>query len=126
MRAAQQPRQGVVSSWGAHRRSQGQGPCEGSVPSRLQNMRVCLCVSLCICVHTSLSVCMRVPVCACTAPQVVLVVKRLPASVEGLRGVGFIPGLGRSPGRGQGSPLQHSCLESPMGRGAGGLQSMGS
>ena len=30
----------------------------------------------------------------------------------------FIPGLGRSPGGGQGNPLQYSCLESPMDRGA--------
>ena len=29
-----------------------------------------------------------------------------------------IPGSGRLPGRGNGSPLQHSCLESPMDRGA--------
>ena len=35
---------------------------------------------------------------------------------------GSIPGLGRSPGEGNGNPLQHSCLENPMGR----LQSMGS
>ena len=31
---------------------------------------------------------------------------------------GLIPGLGRSPGEGNGSPLQHSCLESPMDGGA--------
>ena len=29
-----------------------------------------------------------------------------------------IPGLGRSPGKGNVSPLQHSCLENPMDRGA--------
>ena len=28
------------------------------------------------------------------------------------------PGLGRSPGKGNGNPLQHSCLENPMNRGA--------
>ena len=33
--------------------------------------------------------------------------------------VGWIPGLGRSPGGGHGNPLQYSCLENPMGRGAG-------
>ena len=32
--------------------------------------------------------------------------------------VGSIPGLGRSPGGGLGSPLQYSCLENPKGRGA--------
>ena len=31
---------------------------------------------------------------------------------------GLIPGLGRSPGEGNGSPLQYSCLENPMDRGA--------
>jgi len=32
--------------------------------------------------------------------------------------LGLIPGLGRSPREGNGSPLQYSCLENPMGRGA--------
>ena len=32
--------------------------------------------------------------------------------------LGLIPGLERSPGEGNGSPLQYSCLESPMDRGA--------
>ena len=32
--------------------------------------------------------------------------------------LGLIPGLGRSPGEGNGYPLQYSCLENPMGRGA--------
>ena len=31
---------------------------------------------------------------------------------------GSIPGPGRSPGEGNGNPLQYSCLENPMGRGA--------
>ena len=31
---------------------------------------------------------------------------------------GSIPGLGRSPGGGNGNPLQHSCLKNPMDRGA--------
>ena len=31
---------------------------------------------------------------------------------------GSIPGSGRSPGEGNGNPLQHSCLENPMDRGA--------
>ena len=31
---------------------------------------------------------------------------------------GAIPGFGRSPGEGNGNPLQHSCLENPMDRGA--------
>ena len=32
--------------------------------------------------------------------------------------LGSIPGSGRSPGEGNGSPLQYFCLEDPMGRGA--------
>ena len=32
--------------------------------------------------------------------------------------LGLIPGLERSPGGGHGNPLQHSCLESPIDRGA--------
>ena len=40
---------------------------------------------------------------------------------------GLIPGLGRSPGGGNGNPLQYSCLEDPMDRGAWqAIQSMGS
>ena len=30
---------------------------------------------------------------------------------------GLIPGLGRSPGKGNGNPLQYSCLENSMDRG---------
>ena len=33
--------------------------------------------------------------------------------------LGSIPGLGRSPGEGNGNPLQYSCLENSMDRGAG-------
>ena len=32
--------------------------------------------------------------------------------------MGSIPGLGRSPGAGNGNPLQYSCLKNPMDRGA--------
>ena len=32
--------------------------------------------------------------------------------------LGLIPGLGRSPGEGNGNPLQYFCLENPMDRGA--------
>ena len=39
---------------------------------------------------------------------------------------GSIPGSGRSPGKGNGSPLHHSCLEICMAEEPGGLQSMGS
>ena len=35
---------------------------------------------------------------------------------EDIRDVGSIPGWGRSPGEGNGNPLQYSCLENPMDR----------
>ena len=40
--------------------------------------------------------------------------------------LGSIPGSGRSPGEGNGNPLQYSCLENPMGEEPCGLQSTGS
>ena len=49
---------------------------------------------------------------------VALVVKNLPANAGDVREVRSIPGLGRSPGGGNGNPLQYSCLENPMDRGA--------
>ena len=39
---------------------------------------------------------------------------------------GSIPGSGGSPGGGHGNPLQYPCLENPMDKEPGGLQSMGS
>ena len=52
------------------------------------------------------------------ASQVMLVVKKLPAKAGDIRDVGSIPGWERSPGGGHGNPLQYSCLENPMDRGA--------
>ena len=40
------------------------------------------------------------------------------ASVYNVGDPGWIPGLGRCPGEGNGNPLQHSCLENPMDGGA--------
>ena len=50
--------------------------------------------------------------------QVALVVKNLSANARDVRDTGLISGLGRSPGRGHDNPLQDSCLENPMDRGA--------
>ena len=52
------------------------------------------------------------------ASQVALVVKNLPASAGDLRDSGLNPGSGRYPGEGNGKPLQYSCLENPIDRGA--------
>ena len=52
----------------------------------------------------------------CSPLMVALVVKNPPANVEDARDIGSIPGLGRSPGVGNGSPLQYSCLENSHGQ----------
>ena len=45
-------------------------------------------------------------------------VKNLPPSAGIVKDEGSIPGLGRSPGGGQGNQLQYFCLENPMDVGA--------
>ena len=50
--------------------------------------------------------------------KVVLVVKNPPAKAGVVRDSRSLPGSGRFPGGGHGNPLQYSCLESPMDRGA--------
>ena len=52
------------------------------------------------------------------ASQVMLVVKNPLANAGDIRDAGLVPGLGRSLGGGHGNPLQYSCLENPMDRGA--------
>ena len=47
-----------------------------------------------------------------------LVVKKPPAYAGDAKVVGSIPGSGRSPGEGNGNPLQYSCLENSIDRGA--------
>ena len=51
-------------------------------------------------------------------PQLVLVVKNLPANSKGVRDTGLSPPSGRSPGGGHRNPLEYSCLENPVDRGA--------
>ena len=53
-------------------------------------------------------------------------VRNPPANAGDLRDVGLIPGLGRSPGVGNGNPLQNFCLENPRTEEPGRLQAMGS
>ena len=45
-------------------------------------------------------------------------VKNPPTNTEDAGDMGSIPGLGKSPGEGNGNPLQYSCLENPMDKGA--------
>ena len=54
------------------------------------------------------------------------VVKNSPASAGDARDLGSIPGSGRSPGGGNGNPLQYLAWEIPWTEEPGGLQSMGS
>ena len=46
------------------------------------------------------------------------VVTNMPANVGNVRDAGSIPGSGRSPRVGNGNPLQYSCLEKSMNKGA--------
>ena len=55
-----------------------------------------------------------------------LVAQTVEASAYDAEDPGSIPGSGRSPGEGNGNPLQYSCLENPMDGEPGRLQSMGS
>ena len=50
--------------------------------------------------------------------QVALLVKNLPANAGDIRDTSSIPGMGRSPEGMHGNPLQYSCLENPVDRGA--------
>ena len=47
-----------------------------------------------------------------------LVLKNLPANAGDTGDTDSIPGSGKSPGGGHGNPLQYSCLENPVDRGA--------
>ena len=64
-------------------------------------------------------------VCTFRAPQRGQWYKNLPASAGDAGDMGLIPGLGRSPGGGNGNPLQDSCLENPWTEEPGRLHSMG-
>ena len=65
---------------------------------------VCVCVRVCVCVY------MYMAGFPCSS------VGKEPACNAG--DLGLIPGSGRSPAEGNGNPLQYSCLENPMDRGA--------
>ena len=52
------------------------------------------------------------------ASQMARVIKNPPANAGDARDTGSVPGSGRSPGGGHGNPLQYSCLENLMDKGA--------
>ena len=54
-----------------------------------------------------------------------IVVKHLPANAEDVRDSGSVPGLGRSPGGRQNNTVQYCCLENPVNRATGRIESIG-
>ena len=75
-------------------------------------------ISCILLISTSLSLIVIVYTVMLWISQVMLVVKNPPASAGDTGDTGSIPGSGRSPGEGNGNPLQCCCLENPMDRGA--------
>ena len=64
-------------------------------------------------------VCVCVCVCVCgLSHEASQVVKKSPANARATGDTGSIPGLARSPGGGNGNPLQYSCRDNPTDRGA--------
>ena len=96
---------------------------------------VCLFVHVCVCSRgVSIGVSMCVCTCVCfskgTGSVDSLTTKTTDSSVDkesacNAGDMGSILGLGRSPGEGNVSPLQYFCLENPMDRETGRLQSRG-
>ena len=74
----------------------------------------------CICTYTCIFTYFFLPFIPNTSlmKNVAQSVKSLPANAGDARDVGSIPVLGRSLREGNGNPLQYSCLENPMDRGA--------
>ena len=73
---------------------------------------VCVCFFFSLTWHSGMKRSQRIS----GVSQVALVVKNPPACVGDIRDMGLIPGSGRSPGGGNGNPLQYSYLENPMDR----------
>ena len=67
---------------------------------------------------TNMCVCVCVCVCVCTSHVYVYHLKNTPATAGDIRDAGSVPWLGRSLEGGHGDPVQYSCLENPMDRGA--------
>ena len=80
---------------------------------------MCVCVCVCVCVYVSY----RKASWLCS-PEFCMgfpdgsVVNNPPDNAGDIRDMGLIPGLGRCPGVGNGKPLQYSCLEKSVVRGA--------
>ena len=80
---------------------------------------MCVCICVYVCIYTYMCTCVYTHTHTYNwASQVAPVLKDPRASAEDIEGLASIPGSGRSPGEGSGDPLQYSCLENPMDRGA--------
>ena len=77
-----------------------------------------LSLKICYCTNLKPFPSLQTTYYALWASEEVTVVKNLPASAGAVRDLGSVPALGRTPGRGPGNPLQYSCLENPVDRGA--------
>ena len=73
------------------------------------SVNLCVCVCVCVCVGGATG---RTP----PIPRSAL--EKMPVQEAQAGDSGSIPGLGRSPEGGNGTPLQYFCLENPMDRGA--------
>ena len=94
------------------------GHCELSFPLNFQNKCNLLLV---LCSYLQINDALF-PFCMCPLPARGFPGgtngKNSPANAGDVRDVGSIPGSGRSPGGGNGNPLQYSCLGNPMDKGA--------
>ena len=83
---------------------------------------VCACVRAWVCVRACVLVLSHhghfkcLTVLSIIPSQVALVVMNPPANAGDLRDVGSVSGLGRSPGGGNGNPIQYPCPENSMNR----------
>ena len=76
-------------------------------PLHVHTFVLCICVSI-----SALQISLSIPWASWEA----LAVKNPPANAGDIRGMGSIPGLGRSLGGGHDNPLRYSCLENPHGQ----------
>ena len=105
----------------------GQGPWELAIGQFLGDRvaTVSFCDSACVWLSVTPRVCVFLWLCMCVSfcdsvcdPQVASLVAQAVKNVCSLGDPGLIPGWGRSPGEGNGNPLQYSCLDNYMDRGA--------
>ena len=75
---------------------------DDTIPLSCTQVYMCVCVCVCVCVYTATET-LAIP-CGSEGK----------ASACNAGDLGSIPGWRRSPGEGNGNPLQYSCLENPM------------